>query len=137
MTQPAVAAACFGAALLMGGALGVLYGFLRPLRPLLTHLADALFVVACFWTWIYLAFAVCGGDIRFAYTAGLAAGGVAWEMTAGKLLRPLFFGFWQWIGKIFRFFTCPVKKNNEKIRKNCKKTIGKRKKMVYNRTEYT
>ena len=72
MTQPAVAAACFGAALLMGGALGVLYGFLRPLRPRLTHLADALFVVACFWTWIYLAFAVCGGDIRFAYTAGLA-----------------------------------------------------------------
>ena len=125
---PSASAACFGAAVLLGAGLGLLYGFLRPLRPRLTHLADLLFVIAAFYSWIYLAFAICGGDIRLAYTAGLLVGGFAWEMTVGKWLRPLFFGFWRCVSKFFRFFTRPVEKISKKFIKSVKKLLANEKK---------
>ena len=82
MTAPALAAGRFLAACGIGALLGLFYGFLRPLRPRLTHLCDLLFVIAAFFGWLYLGFGVCLGDLRLGYTAGLAAGGFLWEKTA-------------------------------------------------------
>lgn len=110
MMAPSVAAARFGIGLLLGAGLGVVYGFLRPLRPKFTHLADLVFVVAMFWAWLYLSFAVCQGDIRLAITGALAIGCVAWEASVGRLLRPVFRGFWKIFGGFFRFFTRPIEK---------------------------
>ena len=64
MTAPALDAARFSAACLLGMGLGVIYGFLRPLRPRLTALADLIFV-ACFGAaWVYHSFGICRGDLR-------------------------------------------------------------------------
>jgi hypothetical protein len=102
MTVPAVAAKCLLAALGIGGALGGLYDFLRPLRPRLTGLTDLLFVIAALWGWVYLTFGVCGGDSRLGCTLGMLIGGVLWECSLGWLLRPVWKGFWLvflWPGK--------------------------------------
>ena len=108
MTVPAVAAKCLLAALLIGGALGAFYGFLRPLRSRVTWLTDLLFVLAALWGWVYLTFAVCGGDSRLGCTLGLLMGGIAWEGTLGRLLRPVWSRFWGIIlwpmGKIVNIF---------------------------------
>ena len=110
MTAPAQALRCLLWALALGAGLGVVYGFLRPMRPRLTHLADLLFVLAAFYAWLYLSFAICRGQIRLAGTFGLAAGCIAWESTLGRLLRPVFFGFWRPIGKIVKIFRKNAKK---------------------------
>ena len=128
MMTPAVAATRFGIGLLLGAGLGVVYGFLRPLRLKWTHLADLMFVIVLFWAWLYLSFAVCRGDIRLAITAALGIGCVAWEATAGRLLRPVFLWFWRIIGGIFRFFTRPVEKLLKNFRKNAKKLLANGKK---------
>ena len=104
MISPALSAARFAIAVLMGMGLGLIYGFLRPLRPRLTALADLIFVLAAAAAWVYLGFAVCLGDLRLGYTAGLIIGGIGWEMTIGRLLRPVFWGIWWPLRKIFRFF---------------------------------
>ena len=75
MTAPSLAARYFCLACLLGAQLGILYGFLRPLRPGFAALADGIFVLAMFRTWLTLGFQICGGDLRLGYTAGLAAGG--------------------------------------------------------------
>ena len=113
MTEPTQAAGCLLWALALGAGLGVVYGFLRPLRPRLTHLADLLFVVVAFYAWLYLSFAICHGQIRLAGTLGLAAGCVAWESTVGRALRPVFFGFW-------RLLWVPVEKIVKIFHKNAK-----------------
>lgn len=128
MIGPAAAAARFGVGLLLGAILGAVYDFLRPWRPKHTHLADLLFLVAVFWAWIYLGFAVCGGDIRLAYTGALAVGWLLWEVTAGRLLRPICFRFWEIIGRIFRFFTRPIEKMLKFFGKNAKKLLANGKK---------
>lgn len=109
MTAPAVAALRFFLACVLGLGLGVIYSFLRPLRPRLTGLSDALFVVSLLMAWVYLGFGICGGDLRLGYTAGLFVGLCLWEWTAGRLLRPLFFRFWWLLGRIFRVLTAPVR----------------------------
>ena len=81
MTPPALAAWRFGVACLYGIGLGGVYGFLRPVRP--RSFADALFVAAMFYAWLQLSFAICRGDIRLGYTAGLFVGMAAWELTLG------------------------------------------------------
>ena len=101
MTTPQAAAHRFLAALALGCILGLVYGFLRPLRPRRTTLADGIFLLAALWAWLVLNFEICRGDIRLGYCAGLAAGAFFWEWTAGKLLRPLFGGF----GGLFPGFT--------------------------------
>lgn len=108
MTAPAVAALRFALACALGLGLGVVYSFLRPLRPRLTPLADGLFVLSLLAAWVYLGFGICGGDLRLGYTAGLFVGICLWERTAGRLLRPLFFRFWRLLGRIFRMLTAPV-----------------------------
>lgn len=117
MTEPALDAWRFGWACLIGGALGVYYGFLRPLRPRHTVLSDLLFLPALGYGWLYLSFAICRGDIRLGYTAGLLVGALVWESTVGRLLRPVFRWFWWLISKIWGIITMPFEKIFEKIRK--------------------
>lgn len=119
MISPVVAAQRFGIACLLGAVLGLVYGLLRPLRPRLTWLADLIFVIAAFRAWLELSFAVCRGDIRLAYTAGLFLGCVLWESTAGKLLRPVFGNFWALVAKIFRIILLPFKIFMKKMKKYC------------------
>ena len=52
MMTPAVAFHRLVAALGLGCLLGLWYGFLRPLRPRRTTLADSLFVLAGGWAWV-------------------------------------------------------------------------------------
>ena len=52
MTGPALDAQRFLIACLMGAALGIYYGFLRPLRPRHTALSDFLFLPAAFYGWL-------------------------------------------------------------------------------------
>jgi len=110
MIQPAVAAARFGWALVLGGVLGLWYGFLRPLRPKHTAISDGLFMLGCLWAWIYHSFAVSRGDPRTGYLAGLAMGAVLWEMTLGRWFHPLFRGFWKKMEGLWRALTVPLKK---------------------------
>ena len=98
MTDPAFAARALLMALGMGAALGGVYGFLRPLRPRLTALADLSFVAAACWVWLVHTFAVCGGDSRPVCLLVMLAGGLVWEWTLGRLLRPVFALFWRGIG---------------------------------------
>ena len=98
MTDPAFAARALLIALGMGAVLGGFYGFLRPLRPRLTALADLLFVGLTFWVWLVHTFAICGGDSRPVCLLAMAAGAASWELTLGRLLRPAFSLFWKGIG---------------------------------------
>lgn len=107
---PETAAYRLVCALTLGAALGLLYGFLRPLRPKHTVLADGLFLLGVFWVWLYYNFALCGGDIRLGCCGGLLAGGLAWERTAGRWLRPVFWWFWLKIQALWRLTLFPVKK---------------------------
>lgn len=109
MTTPAQAFYRFCVAMVLGCGLGIYYGFLRPLRPRLTTLSDLLFLPAAVWAWIYLSFGVCAGDIRMGYTLGLFCGGFIWELTVGRLLRPLFSAFWHAVRNILAFFFRPLK----------------------------
>ena len=109
MTSPTQAFYRFVIALGLGCLLGVYYGFLRPLRPRLTAISDLLFLPVAGWVWLYLSFAVCRGDLRFGYTLGLIGGVFLWEATIGRLLRPVFAGFWQAVGKFLAFFLRPIK----------------------------
>ena len=112
----------------VGAALGCFYGFLRPLRPKLTALADLIFVAAAFYGWLYIGFGICGGDLRFGCTAAMAAGGFAWEMTVGRWLRPVFRGFWQFLAKTTAFFLLPLKIFLENIQKIVKFLLASGKK---------
>lgn len=126
MTTPALAASRFLMALGVGAVLGLIYGFFRPLRPRLTHLCDLLFVVICFFAWIFLGFGLCQGDLRFGYTAALFLGGFGWELSFGKLLRPVWRGFWHFLG----IFLLPFKKIFAFSRISAKKLFAKCKKWV-------
>ena len=110
MTAPETAAARLMTACLLGLALGLWYGFLRPLRPKHTVLSDGLFILGAVWAWLYVSFAVCSGDLRLGYGAGLAVGALLWEMTAGRLLRRPFSVFWGKISRIKRGFFNKLKK---------------------------
>ena len=110
MTAPADAAGRFLWACLLGAVLGLIYGFLRPMSRRRTILADGLFLAAAVWVWLYHSFAVCRGDIRLGCGAGLLGGGLAWELTLGRLLRPVFSGFWKLIGRLLAFIGHRLKK---------------------------
>ena len=104
MIPPAEALRHFGIAFGLGCLLGVLYGFLRPLRPRLTALSDLIFLGFGFYAWLVLAFGVCRADIRLGCSSGLAIGCIVTDLTLGKLLRPIFFGFWRLVAKILHFW---------------------------------
>ena len=100
MTAPAVAAARFAGAAWVGVGLGAVYGLLRPLRRKRNWPADLLFLGAAFYGWLYVGFGICGGDLRLAWVFAMALGGIGWEMTLGRLLRPLYFRIFDVFGKI-------------------------------------
>jgi hypothetical protein len=130
MTAPALAAGRLAAACLMGLGLGLWYGFLRPLRPKFTLLSDLLFLLALFPSWVYLGFGICEGDLRLGYIAGLALGGFLWEFTAGRVLRPVFAGFWRAIFQILWWFCRPFQKFFKKTHFFAKKLFAYAKKSV-------
>ena len=115
MNAPAEALRHLLTALGMGLGLGLVYGFLRPLRRgrgLLTDLAVVLFAL---YLSIRLGFGVCGGDLRLGYWAGLLGGAFLWEGTLGRLLRPFFARFWHIVGRIFSFPRRLIKKITKKL----------------------
>ena len=116
MNDPKLVAANLLTACAIGLGLGLVYGFLRPLRKQSAAFADLLFGLCVFTAWLYLAFGVCHGDLRLGYGAGLAVGAIVWECTAGKLLRPVFRGFWH---SVFRVLGFPARF----LKKFCKKEI--------------
>ena len=98
MTAPGEGAVRFLWACLLGAWLGLLYGFLRPLRRRKTTLGDGLFLIALYRVWLYHSFAVCRGDIRPGNLLGLLAGGIAADLTLGRWLSPIFSVFWKFVG---------------------------------------
>ena len=116
MTAPQTGAVRFGYACLMGAALGLFYGFLRPLRPKYTLPADLLFLAAVFSGWVYWGFGICRGDLRPAGFPGMLLGGLLWENTAGRLLRPVVRGFWKILGKIRSYLLWPAKKISDSVK---------------------
>ena len=131
MTAPALAAARFLSACVLGLGLGLLYDFLRPLRPRYTTLSDLLFLLGTFLAWLVLGFGVCGGDLRLGYCGGLLVGGLAFHWTFGQLLGPVFCFIW----KIPEILLAPGKIFLKKNKEFCKFTLFKLEKMVYNRME--
>ena len=120
MNGPAQDGRRFLIACLLGLGLGLVYGFLRPLRRRRPVLADLLFLPVMGYIWLYLGFAVCRGDLRLGYCAGLPTGGIIWEVTVGRLLRPVFDLFWKGIFRIFQGFFRIFGKIFKKIQKNLK-----------------
>ena len=94
MIAPLVDACRFGWGLLIGAALGIIYGFLRPLRKRHTTFADTLFVLAACYGYLILQFGICQADVRLAYFLAMICGCILWEGTIGRLLRPVFPFFW-------------------------------------------
>ena len=100
-------------ALLLGCALGLFYGFMRPFRP--RWLGDFLFILALFWVRIYLGFGLCGGDLRLTYTTTLCAGIFLWESAFGRPLQPAFLCFWKGFSRIFLRILRPFKNISKKM----------------------
>jgi len=124
MTAPGIAAARFLWGVVLGLGLGLLYGFLRPLRR--RHLADALFLIGAFPVWLYFCFGVCRGGFHLGYLSGLFIGGILFHCTLGRLLQPVWKGFWGMIGRFFlvlksffRKITCFLKKIIASKKKKC------------------
>lgn len=114
--------------LALGCGLGLLYGFLRPLRRRRNWPADLVFMLACLVCWIWFSFGICAGDIRLLPTATLALGALLWEATVGRRLQGLFRGFWCGIFSFFRSLTFPAKKFFQKIHIFMKKVFASLKK---------
>lgn len=127
MTGPALDGWRFLWACGIGLVLGMYYGFLRPLRPRHTIVSDVLFLPALAYGWLYLGFAICRGDLRIGYCLGILLGIVAWELTVGKLLRPVFAGVWRGISRIYRGLGRLFRRIFEKIKKITKKYLQYRK----------
>ena len=110
MTVPATALTFLGQSILAGAVLGLIYSFLRPMRPKHTAAADSLFLAAALWAFAWISFGVCGGDIRLGSLMGQLLGGIAAERTLGRQLSPIFRSFWRGLGWIWKFFLVPGKK---------------------------
>lgn len=122
--SPVTAAGRFFAGLSLGLGLGVIYGFLRPLRERRKNFADLLFLLVLLPAVVYFTFAICQGAPRLALLAAPALGGLLWEMTLGRLLRPLWAFFWG----IVRWISSRFQKNFKKILKISKKLFASGKK---------
>lgn len=79
---------------LLGVLLGLCWGFLRPLGKVGNALRDSLFLLAAGAGLCFLAFGICGGDLRLPCLGAAVLGGTAEEAALGRLLRPVFYGFW-------------------------------------------
>ena len=110
MTDPRTALPQLGLACLIGGVLGLFYGFFRPLRPRHTGAADTLFGLFFCCGWLYWSFGICRGDLHPAGVLGMVLGIWAFDRTVGKPLRGIFEIFWGAIGKLWSLFLLPGKK---------------------------
>ena len=110
MKSPELAARQFLMACLVGAGLGLFYGFLRPVRRKHPVPGDLLFLAAAFWGWLFWGFGICRGDYPGPGLLGMGLGGVVWEISAGRLLRPVFLRFWQITDKLFQYSLWPLKK---------------------------
>ena len=110
MTTPEIAFKRFTAGLMFGCLLGVYYGFLRPLRRKRTFFPDLLFVAAAGWIYLYYGFNLCRGDLRMGYVAAPILGAVAWDLTVGRWLMPIYAGLWGILGGMLRPFQFFFKK---------------------------
>ena len=72
------------------------------------HLADLVFGGGLLWAWLYVGFAVCAGDLRLGYTGALFAGAALWELSFGRLLRPIFTVFWRFFARLLRAAASPL-----------------------------
>lgn len=115
MNAPAQAFRHLLTALGMGLGLGLVYGFLRPLRRGRAVLPDLILALFALYLSIHLGFGVCGGDLRLGYWAGLLGGAFLWEGTLGRLLRPFFVRFWHITGQILTFPWRLMKKITKKL----------------------
>ena len=121
-----------GWGLALGGGLGLLYDFLRPLRRRHNAPADFVFVSVLLPLWIYYSFGLCGGQIRFANLGTLTAGFFLWMLTLSRLTSPLFFFLWGRLFALFRLLFLPLKKIFKKNWTFCKKSICNFEKKGYN-----
>ena len=128
MTVPGEAALRFLWGLALGGLMGVVYEFLRPLRRRRNAPADLLFVGFSLWIWVWYSFRICAGDIRLGGTAALGLGAIALIRTLGKRLSRLFFPFWRGIFLVFAWILSPVKKIFRKTGDFLKKVFASGKK---------
>lgn len=110
MSTPEIAFARFVTGLLLGCVLGIYYGFLRPIRRRRTFFPDLLFVMAAGWIYLHYGFAVCRGDLRMGYLAAPILGALAWDLTVGRYLMPIYAGFWRFLGGLLRPFQLFLKK---------------------------
>ena len=107
---PGIAAHRLLLGLTLGGVLGLWYGFLRPLRQKNCVIADTLFLLGAGYSWLYLGFALCGGDLRLGYFLALGIGAFGWEATVGRWLRPVFRWIWNILDRLWGLFLLPFKK---------------------------
>ena len=110
MTVPEVAAQRLLAACLLGTALGLWYGFLRPLRPKYTALCDGAFAAALLLAWLKLMFGVCRGDLRVGALVAMMLSAVVSDRTVGCLFRPVFRVFWGFVAGMKEMLGIPLKK---------------------------
>ena len=96
-----------GQGVLLGCGLGLIYGFLRPLRP--RWVADLIFIATLFLAWLYLGFGLCRGDLRMVYTLTLPSGCLLWEFLFGATLQPVFSLFWSSFFRLLSFLVRPFK----------------------------
>ena len=115
MSAPAQAVQCLGWSCLFGVGLGIVYGFLRPLRP--RALSDVLFLICTGWAALQLGFGICGGDLRMGYAVGMLTAGVVWDLTVGRYLRPVWQGFWHFFAKGMAAIFIPLQKILKKVKK--------------------
>lgn len=120
MNAPALVARRFLLAVAWGGAAGGVYGFLRQPRQRHPYLCDLIFTVFLFWAWLQVSFAVCRGDIRLSYTAGLFAGVLLEEATLGRVFQPVFRGFW----KALAWLSAKIRLPFKIFFKNCRHFIN-------------
>ena len=109
-----------GAAFLLGAALGLLWGFLRPLGKR----GDPLFVLMTGAGLCWLNFGVCGGDLRLGCAAAMLPGFWAADKSLGAVLQPVFYGFWSLLKAMAGVFLS-VPKKIFKIAKNVFASAGK------------
>lgn len=125
---PTSAATQFVMSVFIGGALGVVYGFLRPLRPRWVTISDLLFLAATTYGVLFMSFAVAKGDLRPEHLLGMFMGGVLWEAFPGRWLRPVFAMVWLPFWKIMECFSRLFKNFFKKIKKFLLFPLGKREK---------
>ena len=130
MTTPATDLYRVFWALALGYGLGIVYCFLRPLRPRFPKLSDLLFVPPAVYAWLYLSFAICQADLRLGYTVCLGAGVWLFVITLGRLVTPVFRGFWRFLFALGHSFLCKFRKILKKGRNSCIFLLATMKKTV-------